>query len=46
MEPWTLFAHLASALREFILPSYRPALYYMRGPGPATRRMLNRRGRM
>lgn len=25
----------ACAVREFIVPSYRPERYYMRGPGPA-----------
>jgi len=25
----------ASAIREFIAPTYRPERYYMRGPGPA-----------
>ena len=29
---------LAPAIREFIAPSYRPELHYMRGPGPAFER--------
>ena len=32
-----LITQLASALREFISPRYRPELHYMRGPGPACR---------
>lgn len=28
----------ASAVREFIAPTYRPERYYMRGPGPACAR--------
>ncbi len=39
MEPLTLFARLAIAIREFFIPTYRPELYYMRGPGPASRRI-------
>lgn len=38
MEAWTIVVHLASAIRQFLIPSYRPELYYMRGPGPASRR--------
>jgi hypothetical protein len=30
-----LFRQLASALRDFVSPRYRPELHYMRGPGPA-----------
>ena len=32
------FKQLASLLREFVAPRYRPELYYMRGPGPASAR--------
>jgi len=42
MEPWTIVAHVASAIREFLIPTYRPELYYMRGPGPATRGVTKR----
>jgi hypothetical protein len=28
-------SRMISALREFIMPSYRPERHYMRGPGPA-----------
>lgn len=38
MEPLAIVARLASAIREFFVPRYRPELYYMRGPGPASRR--------
>lgn len=38
MEPWTIILQLASAIREFLVPRYRPELHYMRGPGPASRR--------
>lgn len=38
MEPWTSAVNLIAAIREFLVPSYRPELYYMRGPGPASRR--------
>ncbi len=34
----SLARHLASAVREFIAPRYRPELHYMRGPGPACAR--------
>lgn len=34
----SLAAQLASAVREFIAPRYRPELHYMRGPGPACAR--------
>lgn len=29
---------IVHAIREFIHPSYRPELHYMRGPGPACMR--------
>ncbi|MFI0843441.1 hypothetical protein ACH196_05510 [Mesorhizobium sp. IMUNJ23232] len=38
MEPLAIVVKLASALRDFFVPRYRPELYYMRGPGPASRR--------
>lgn len=34
----SLAVQLASAVREFIAPRYRPELHYMRGPGPACAR--------
>jgi hypothetical protein len=34
------FARYASALREFVAPSYRPERHYMRGPGPACARRV------
>ncbi len=30
--------HYAVAIREFVVPSYRPERHYMRGPGPACAR--------
>jgi hypothetical protein len=39
MEPWTLITQLFIAVREFVAPSYRPELHYMRGPGPAYARV-------
>jgi hypothetical protein len=39
MDPWTLIAQLWTNVREFIVPSYRPELHYMRGPGPAYARV-------
>ncbi len=30
--------HLATAIREFVVPTYRPERHYMRGPGPACAR--------
>jgi hypothetical protein len=38
MKLRALGKRLASAVREFIAPSYRPELHYMRGPGPAFER--------
>lgn len=40
MELWSHLAQVSSAIREFIAPSYRPELHYMRGPGPAYRRRV------
>jgi len=34
----SLATQLASAVREFIAPRYRPELHYMRGAGPACAR--------
>lgn len=33
-----LVIKVISGFRDFISPQYRPDLYYMRGPGPATAR--------
>lgn len=38
---WSLITRLASAFREFVAPRYRPELYYMRGPGPASARRVS-----
>jgi hypothetical protein len=35
MAFWNQITHYASAIREFIAPTYRPERHYMRGPGPA-----------
>ncbi|RRH93984.1 hypothetical protein EH240_28110 [Mesorhizobium tamadayense] len=43
MERWALITRLASSFREFVAPRYRPELYYMRGPGPASARRLSAR---
>ncbi|WP_164759627.1 MULTISPECIES: hypothetical protein [Mesorhizobium] len=32
---------LAAVFRKFVAPRYRPELYYMRGPGPATARRMS-----
>lgn len=32
----------ACAIREFVMPTYRPERYYMRGPGPACARRQGR----
>ena len=42
MEPWTLITQLFAAVREFVAPTYRPELHYMRGPGPAYARVQAR----
>jgi hypothetical protein len=34
----TLVTRLAASIREFVVPSYRPELHYMRGFGPACAR--------
>jgi hypothetical protein len=38
MTIWSHFSHLAFAVREFVVPTYRPERHYMRGPGPACAR--------
>jgi hypothetical protein len=38
MEIWARVAQLATRLREFVVPTYRPERHYMRGPGPACAR--------
>jgi hypothetical protein len=35
-------ARYLSAIREFLIPSYRPERHYMRGPGPACARRSSR----
>ena len=44
MDPWALIAQLWTTFREFIVPTYRPELHYMRGPGPAYARVHARTG--
>jgi hypothetical protein len=39
---WTHIASYATAIREFVAPTYRPERYYMRGPGPAYARRQRR----
>lgn len=41
MRLWTQMADCASAVREFLVPSYRPERHYMRGPGPACARRIS-----
>jgi hypothetical protein len=38
MSFFSSILRLASAIREFFWPSYRPERHYMRGPGPACAR--------
>lgn len=38
MAFWNQIAFCATAIREFVVPSYRPERHYMRGPGPACAR--------
>jgi hypothetical protein len=33
-----LIMKVVAGIRDFVSPRYRPDLYYMRGPGPATAR--------
>ncbi|HVW54066.1 MAG TPA: hypothetical protein VHC00_00160 [Rhizobiaceae bacterium] len=40
MHLWTYMADYAIAVREFLVPSYRPERHYMRGPGPACARRM------
>jgi len=42
MTIWFHIARGALAVREFLVPTYRPERHYMRGPGPA----CARRGRL
>ena len=42
---WALITRLASAVRDFASPRYRPELHYMRGPGPACARGVSTRSR-
>ncbi|MEP9370539.1 hypothetical protein [Mesorhizobium sp. KR1-2] len=41
MALWNRITSYATALREFIAPTYRPERHYMRGPGPACERRRN-----
>lgn len=36
---WARIVNGVVALREFLVPSYRPERHYMRGPGPACARL-------
>ena len=38
MNVRSLITKVASGIRDFFSPRYRPDLYYMRGAGPATAR--------
>lgn len=40
MAFWNQFTIVASAIREFVAPTYRPERHYMRGPGPACARRI------
>lgn len=40
MELLPPITQLVSSFREFVVPRYRPELYYMRGPGPAYARRM------
>ena len=42
MRFWAHFNNCTVAVREFLLPSYRPERHYMRGPGPACARVRRR----
>ncbi len=44
MQLWSRCARYALAVREFVMPSYRPERHYMRGPGPACERRAIRLG--
>jgi hypothetical protein len=41
MEFLAPITQLASTVREFVAPRYRPELHYMRGPGPAYARRMS-----
>jgi hypothetical protein len=41
MKLLVLFKQMALAVRKLLAPGYRPELYYMRGPGPASARQSN-----
>lgn len=34
-------SNYAVAIREFVVPTYRPERHYMRGPGPACARRVS-----
>lgn len=38
MSFWQNIGQYAMAIREFVVPTYRPERHYMRGPGPACAR--------
>jgi hypothetical protein len=38
MHLWERVTGCAVAIREFVVPTYRPERHYMRGPGPACAR--------
>ena len=38
MKFWNQISFAAHAVREFVVPTYRPERHYMRGPGPACAR--------
>lgn len=40
MTFWNQINIVATAVREFVVPTYRPERHYMRGPGPACARRL------
>lgn len=40
MSFWSTISLYATAIREFIAPTYRPERHYMRGPGPACARRM------
>lgn len=38
MAIWVKVSLAATAMREFVAPTYQPERHYMRGPGPACAR--------
>lgn len=40
MAFWKEINSVATAIREFVAPTYRPERHYMRGPGPACARRM------